>query len=83
MFIMHNIDIPKQYLNEIKSLDVTKLRLLVLSLVDTVTDIHIQYFDGPIGTSIELDDWINSLTNSQIITLTQYVLSLLEHFTKD
>jgi len=85
MFIMQNFEIPEQYLDEIKSLDISLLKFFLSHLVDYLTKdededdiIGIDHFDGPVGTSKELYDWINSLSSNEYIDLVHYVLSLLK-----
>lgn len=81
---MQNFEIPEQYLDEIKSLDISLLKFFLSHLVDYLTKdededdiIGIDHFDGPVGTSKELYDWINSLSSNEYIDLVHYVLSLL------
>ena len=82
---MQNFEIPEQYLDEIKSLDISLLKFFLSHLVDYLTKdededdiIGIDHFDGPVGTSKELYDWINSLSSNEYIDLVHYVLSLLK-----
>jgi hypothetical protein len=80
MFIPCELFIPKAQLNELKGLGTDSLKYLLQCLIDIVRDIE---FEGCDSTSRKFNDWLNSLTKSQVIKLSCYVLSILDYLIEE
>jgi hypothetical protein len=75
-----NFIIPKAQSNELKILNTNSLQCLLNFVIDIVRDID---FEGCDSVSKEFNNWIKTLTKSQVIRLSQYVLSILDYLLEE
>lgn len=81
MILLDSFQIPEQFRIEIDSLSFRVLNLVFKELTKVITCEYDYTFESPFNTSPELDLWIQSLTNKEIIKLSFYILYVIDNQT--
>lgn len=83
MMLLNNFEIPEEYKNEINSLDVNTLQLILKELVKVITCPYQYTFNGPDTISNEFDIWIRYLKVKDCIKLCSFILYLIDNQTNE